>query len=93
MSIVLWSVACLAAALMCYGVFMIAEDVRKNRRTATAISRIPIKAPEKKAKKWKPTPDRSCGNGTPRKLARKAAAWALENSKKPVGTDFKGVKA
>ena len=92
MSIILWSVACLAAVLACYGVIMIAEDVRKNRRTATAISRVPLKAPEKKAKKWKPTPHRSFGNGTPRKLARKAAAWAMAN-KKPVGTDFKGVKA
>lgn len=92
MNIVLWSVACLAAALACYGVFMTAEDVRKNRRAAGTINRVPLKAPEKKAKKLKPTPDRSFGNGIPRKLARKAEAWALAN-KKPVGTDFKGAKA
>ena len=92
MKIFLWAVLCLGVAFVCYGVFMIAEDDRKNRRTAASISRVPLKAPEKKAKKWKPTPDRSFGNGTPRKLARKAAAWALAN-KKPGGTDFKGAKA
>ena len=91
MSTILWSVACLVSVLACY-VVLIAGDDRKNRRSGATIDRIPLKAPEKKAKKWKPKPDRSFGNGTPRKLARKAAAWALAN-KKPVGTDFKGVKA